>query len=51
MVQELLQRVLRNPLVSLTLLFGPSLVAVTQANTVANHLSEPLTSLLGYSLD
>ena len=51
MVQELLQRVLRNPLVSLALLFGPSVVAVTQANTLANHLFEPLTSLLGHSLE
>ena len=51
MVQELLQRALRNPLVSLALLFGPSVVAVTQANTLANHLFEPLTSLLGYSLE
>ncbi|MCH2615469.1 MAG: hypothetical protein MKZ70_12410 [Opitutales bacterium] len=45
------QRVLSSPLVCLALLFVPSLVAVTQANALANTLYDPLASALARSLD
>ena len=45
------QRVLSSPLVCLVLLFVPSLVAVTQANALANTLYDPLASALARSLD
>ncbi len=45
------QRFLNFPLVSLGLLFVPSVVAVTQANALADRLFDPLASVLSRLLD
>ncbi len=48
---SILQRILCYPLMSLILLFFPSWIAVTQANTLANHLFDPLSSSMAQSLE
>lgn len=46
-----LERVLGFPPLSLLILFGPAWIAVTQANTLADHFYDPVGAILNPALD